>query len=259
MIRNLWQDLARRANSAALGMVARGVLLVSIPCATTVQATVIFSQPVDAGAVGFISDFGGDAQEADNFVLGSPAVLGTVRWWGGYDSNDVQTDSFVIRLFDDNGAGLPQIDPFLETPAAPTRQLTGLTDPLGADLYLYSSELAAGVPLAGGTVYYLSIVNDTSAGNWFWALDGIGNDFSREADGLPWEEFPTDGNHAFELSAVPEPTTASLWGIGALWLFLLCTHRRRSTAAFRHDAPGHSRRIRRRAPWLDHWSSTMSI
>jgi hypothetical protein len=233
MIGNLWQDLARRANTAALGMVVRGIILVSIPCATTVQAT-IFSQPLDAGEAGFISDFGGadPQQQADNFMLGSPAVLGTVRWWGGYDFNDVQTDSFVIRLFGDNGAGLPQVDPFLETPVAPTRQLTGLSDPFGDDLYQYSAQLSAGVPLAAGTISSLSIVNDTSAGNWFWALDGTGNDFSREADGLAWEEFPTDGNQAFELSPVPEPATASLLGVGALCLFLLCTHRRRSTAAF---------------------------
>lgn len=213
-------------------MLGTALAILALTCVNSVHGSVIvFSQqPVD-GAEDFISDFAGDSQEADDFLLGSQSTITEVHWWGTYQNNNVQPDNFTIRFFEDAG-GVPEINPFVDVaPVNLTRTATSLMNQASEDIFTWSADLPAGVLLDANTTYYLSIVNDTGANGdfWTWAGDGGGDSFFRFTDVESWFGPEPPINHAFELGAasadvIPEPSAIAIWGLigltvgGFAWL-----------------------------------------
>ena len=180
---------------------------------TTAMADSLYSQaPIDGGD-GRFSHFAAGTQNADNFVLSNPAVISDLRWWGSYDGTD--TDNFLVRILA-NSAGSPGAIVRSFTSPAVVRSATSLTDILGAEVYQYDFDLT-NFALTAGT-YYVSVMNDTTAANWYW-LFGTGGDsqsWSRGTDGDLW----TTGSDDFALTVfgipqavptpAPEPATLGL-------------------------------------------------
>jgi hypothetical protein len=203
------------------------LLVRTIPClvlflmARSVQADVLFSQPVTSGGVALASDFARFQQEADNFALSQSALLETVHWWGAYANNDVRADSFTLRLFGDS-AGNPALTPLVEVAALNlTRTPTNLLDNLGDSIYEYQATLPVPALLDGGTSYYLSIVNNTPPGGvWDWVGSGPGTHWARQDDGSAWTISSGTTGFAFELlgTPVPEPSTILVVAIFAAGL-----------------------------------------
>lgn len=176
------------------------------------------------------------AQSGDDFALSSDALVNALSWWGAYadDPANLAADSFRVRLFEDDGSGLPKTAPFVEFNQSPVRTATALTDVTGATVYRF--ELAPPSPLAlsGGKPYYISIVNlfdiaDPNA-DWYWLLsDTTGTNFYRFASTDPWQADVT-GNLAFALhtAAVPEPGTCAMVLAGGGLLVAVTRRRRKS-------------------------------
>lgn len=202
-------------------------LVLGLCLASGVSAGVVFEQsPVDGNdAFPSISA----AQTADDFVLSANTAVSGLTWWGSYSDSpaNLSPDSFRVRISADDGSGRPAIDAMAEFTQAPTRSLTSLVDVSGAEVYRYEIALANSLALAGGTTFYLSVVNEFDISdpnaNWYWLLsNAVGSNFFRAASGDPWDE-DTTGNVSFAISAngaapVPLPGTLLLLlsGLAAL-------------------------------------------
>jgi len=144
-------------------------------------------------------------QAADGFVLGgeSPEIR-VIQWWGTQDPAFSDEDDFVIRIFEDDGAGLPNRVPLYSIPVgAATRTDTGDTakPEMGSwPIFEYSVELIP-FDLEPGVPYYLSIVN-TTGHDWVWMwTDGVGVEMeacTRLADDEDWTA-PLTHDVAFRL------------------------------------------------------------
>lgn len=174
--------------------------------ATRADAATVYSQipPNDSGSR--VSDFSAGFlnQQAQRFTLSADSSILTIVAWGKYDSG-LPADDFTIRFFSDSG-GAPPIVPFEQQTGVPvTREASGLPGPI----YRYTFALATPVMLSGGTVYYVSIVNNTSDPQaWSWSEVSSGPNnlrWHRGSDASSWTSVPN--NLAFELSdSTPTPT-----------------------------------------------------
>lgn len=219
-----------RGSSSGLPRLIGGsavALVLGLCLATGTSAGVLFEQsPVDGNdAFASISA----AQTADDFVLSANTAVSGLIWWGSYSDNpaNLSPDSFRVRISADDGFGRPAIDPMAEFTQAPTRSLTSLVDVSGAEVYRYEIALANSLALAGGTTFYLSVVNEFDIrdpnANWYWLLsNAVGTNFFRAASGNPWDE-DTTGDFSFAVTAnaatpVPLPGTLLLllFGLAAL-------------------------------------------
>ncbi|MCC6489540.1 MAG: PEP-CTERM sorting domain-containing protein [Candidatus Hydrogenedentes bacterium] len=185
------------------------------------------------GASALLADSSFYLELADDFVLQQgESTVTDVHWWGLYfDGNTPPAaDDFTIRILADAG-GVPDTA-FLHEIAVtdPHRADTGL-DLAGSDIYQYSADFSA-IALTAGTTYWISIFNDSTNDDddfWYWmASSATGNAYFRESDGGAWEE--EDAEMAFtltndNLSAIPEPGTVTLLGLG---LFALAMRARRA-------------------------------
>lgn len=181
------------------------------------SATTIFSQdfaPLLSSANGN-SDFGSNNQKAARFNISSDATLGSISWLGIYHDNNISTsDTFTLRLFTESVSGTPDINPsVLNVNVTNTVNRTDTNiDFFGNNLFSYQANLGAGIDLATGTTYWLSIVNNVGTSNvndWGWGASSTSGSqaAARALDTDSWDL--SAATFQFELTAVPLP--AAFW------------------------------------------------
>lgn len=207
-------------------------LVLGLTLASVASASVVFLQAPAAGNDAFPSTSA--AQSADDFALSADALVSGVVWWGAYSAAPatLPLDEFRVRFSADDGSGRPTIIPMAEFTHVPTRTPTSLTDISGAAVYHYELGVPSALTLAGGSTFYLSVVNDFDVGdpnaNWYWLLsDATGDNFYRAASGDPWDK-DTSGNFSFAITAdggtpIPLPGTLLLLLSGLAGLSLTST------------------------------------
>lgn len=212
-------DFLREGSPCLPRLVARSTvaLVLGLSLVNGASAGAIFVQsPVDSNDA-FPSSSA--AQSADDFLLSANALVSGVVWWGAYSAAPatLPLDEFRVGFSADDGTGRPAINPLAEFTQAPTRTTTSLTDISGAAVYRYELGLPGALSLAGGSTFYLSVVNEFDIvdpnANWYWLLsDATGDNFYRAASGDPWD-MDMSGNFSFAINAdggTPVPLPATL-------------------------------------------------
>jgi len=171
------------------------------------------------------------AQIADNFQFASDVTLSDISWWGSYDPVVPASESFTVRIFADNGSGLPQVTSLYEANYSGNGDSSdGLVDAFFEPVFRY--DLGVSWLLSGGQDYYLSVFNNDDTNDWYW-LEGLTGDdtgWSRSVDVDSWGDDSPTINMSFKLTAdptanVPTPSTISLMLIFSLWMFRLAKKR----------------------------------
>lgn len=166
------------------------------------------------------SDFDLPHHLAESFVLQPGATTVTdIHWWGVhlFGGTPPATDNFTVRIFEDSG-GMPVVGALHEyTNVSGNRVASGNTI-FGRVEYAYSLDIAP-VVLSANTMYWLSIVNDTTNDtndDWYWSAIDNGQSARRTDDSLAWSAYPYE--HAFYLTGpgtvIPEPASMTLLGLG---------------------------------------------
>jgi len=137
---------------------------------------------------------------ADSFVLASGLdTIRLIQWWGHQAADATEPDSFLVRIYGDDGTGLPREYPLYSFPVvAPTREATGDVADSGNPIYEYSIEVLP-IPLDAGTTYFLSIVKSSGAWSWMMTTEDPASEqlWFYPLGGPEWVEVP--GNLAFQL------------------------------------------------------------
>ncbi|MCO6046999.1 hypothetical protein NG895_24130 [Aeoliella sp. ICT_H6.2] len=173
--------------------------------ATFAAATTFFQAPLNGGD-GFQSELE-TLQVADNFLLGTPTKITSLRWWGVYATSAAEVDDFTIRFFHDD-SGDPELEPTRTFEGlAVSRSDSGLVDAFDDTVYVYEATLPTSVIQTGNSVGYVSILNSPPNG-WFWLQSDTSNsNWFRFDDQDIWVEAvnETTGDLAFELAGVTPP------------------------------------------------------
>lgn len=155
-------------------------------------------------------------QIADDFTLAQGLnVITDIHWWAHYTTGVVE-DDFVIRFFEDNGAGSAVANPFIElNPGSVSRTIVGTNTFWDIDEYEYWLDISP-LELLADTVYWISILNVAagSEANYDWSNSlWSGNAMFRVEDGGTWSAAGRE--MAFNLTGqpVPEPSTLALIGL----------------------------------------------
>jgi hypothetical protein len=203
---------------------------------TRVHADTLYSQPTNYFG-GFYSQddtttggLGNFATVYDDFTLSSTATIGSVSWVGNID-NSVSPTAFTIDIFANSTSSCPGGEPscpntgsmlYSTTISGNAGQTFLKNDFFGDPAYSYSDPID--FTATAGTEYWISIVAAVplSAGDWSWE-SGTGG------DGYSYQNFfgattAIQVDEAFDLntpsSAVPEPASAALLGVGLAMLAL---------------------------------------
>jgi hypothetical protein len=166
-------------------------------------------------------------QNADDFMLAQPATIRHITWFGFYGSSFTSpaeqppaTQTFRMRLYDARPlVGLPGNIVHEENFVDPTLAATGRQILVGAlpDEYKFDADLAAPLSLLPSTPYWLEIVQLGSRGSFYRWENSVA-----EIDGHAFlNPITVDWRHtqnvttdlAFQLSTVPEPTSAMLFSV----------------------------------------------
>jgi len=188
------------------------------------SALTFMQSPIDGGD-GSLSVKSAGAQIADNFQFATNVTLTNISWWGSYDPNAPASESLTARIFADNGAGAPAVNPLLETVFAGTGDDSdGLFDLFGGTVFRY--DVSVNQLLQGGVNYFLSVFNNDDAQDWYWLESAAGENtgWSRAADSDAWSLDDPALNMSFQLTAdpidtpMPIPGTLFLMLLPLLWL-----------------------------------------
>ena len=176
--------------------------------------TSIFSQfDTGAGGTQFREDY---ATAYDNFSFGADLSVINFEWVGKYVDFDAggltlaSADSFTLRIFGDSPTGPTGSEPGAELFATDV----GLADEtsIGDGFYRYSADITPFAVLADETYWFSVTANlDFLDNEWGIAVSALGDGQSvqdyEELVANPLTRFYDPIDHAFSVSAVPEPTT----------------------------------------------------
>lgn len=157
---------------------------------------------------------------ADDVMLTEPAVIRRIVFWGFYhfDSQPVVDETFRVRLYDARpGDGLPGDVVYESFLLNPQRSFTGrfiITSGAPAE-FRFSSDLTTPLVLDAQTPYWLEVAQDgilESHFRWEFSISGdLNQSFLNPIVG-DWT--PTPGDTAYQLIAIPEPSTLFLLILG---------------------------------------------
>lgn len=167
-------------------------------------------------------------KHADNFVLGADRAINAVRWWGlseGVTHTDLGNfDSFTVEFYTNRTLPNGNIRPMeliASTIAginATNATATGRSAPGGAMEYVHELELSAPVELLAGETYWISVsARSINPGGdaWQWQdsddYDTLSSSFDYNQN--RWVVLQ-DTDSAFELIAVPSPSTGAVLLLG---------------------------------------------
>lgn len=178
-----------------------------------------------------------NTETAESFFVSTGFEVENISWWGVYDPEPV-SDNFVVRVFRDDGAGLPDNTGtvFEASNVIPTRTTTDQPDIAGGEVFAYSFDIPTAdvFALLPGD-YWLSVVN-LSLGlgsDWFWSegLDADDTNAFRDTSvGADWTLDQTSIDLAFSISGTDVPSgevaVPPVWLLVALPAALLVLRRR---------------------------------
>jgi hypothetical protein len=180
-------------------------------------------------------------READNILLGQDRAIRRVVWWGLYGGQGqshqppVEDETMRIRFYGARpGDGLPDDNNIIyqENFVNAQRTATGrVVDAEGLPPeYRYEADLAAPVGLAAGSVWWIEVVQVGDVDSTFrWEnAPGVLAGHAFVNDIVPDWRFVSSGSFAFQLSTIPEPCTAGIVMVFAVFYVA----RRRGGSAF---------------------------
>lgn len=171
---------------------------------------------------------------ADDFELRQPALIGGLVWWGGDYNPSPGQDDFTVGLYTDSG-GKPGllINQFAFGRVGKVATGQYVNAPGLYPEYEYTASLSMPLVAQAGAKYWVSIVNSPS-NFWLWeaSASSLNVGVQRSFQGAAFQ--PYNGNTAFEIVTVPEPSTMLIIAVfGGIMLFLKCHKTRPSVPNFR--------------------------
>jgi len=193
--------------------------------ASQVQAAVVYNGGTPNLNGGYYADQGYSYSETGaHFMLNSATAVNSIKWWGGYDGNQAQTDNFFLKFY--AGGATPGALLYSFNVGGGNKTATG-NSMFNFSEYAYQSAFSS-IMLAANTSYFISLSNQNSGSDtWFWETSTGPSNNGYSYNGS-WTS--TAASLAFELSndsreAVSAPASLGLFGLSLLALGL---RRRRS-------------------------------
>jgi hypothetical protein len=179
----------------------------------------------------FVDDFNQELFQrvADDLTLAEPAVIRRAGFWGFYNlNNPPATETIRMRFYGARpGDGLPDESNIVyeESFLNPSRTATGhiVFVGIGPLEYFYEVDMSSPVSLAADTPYWLEIAQIGDIDTAFrWEFSGLGSiGLAAVNTNVPdWQLTNFDADNAYQLSTIPEPTTASMLAMGILHMVL---------------------------------------